>query len=105
MILGQQSTTHKLASLLLDFLGHPEFCDERTGYLHLPISRNDLADYLGIARETVARAITTLERDGLVRRIGPRTIQILDIAGLRAAQPIRRRVTGSTSGSSSLRAA
>ena len=105
LILGQQSTYQKMASLLLDLLGHPEFCDERNGHLHLTINRNDLADYLGIARETAARAITTLERDGLVRRDGPRTIQILDIVGLRTTQPTRRRRMSRTSDSGSLRAA
>ena len=90
MILGQQSTIQRLASLLLDFVRHPEFYNERNGQLRLPINRSDVADYLGIARETVGRAITSLERDGLVRRIGPKTMQILDIAGLRAIQPARR---------------
>jgi CRP-like cAMP-binding protein len=90
MILGQ-STRQRLASLLLSFLHHPEFYNDRDRHLHLPINHYDLADYLGIARETVGRAITMLERDGLIRRIGPKTMQMLDIAGLRAMQPARRR--------------
>ena len=89
-ILGQQSTIQRLASLLLDFLRHPELYNERDGYLHLPVNRFDLADYLGIARESVGRAITKLERDGFLRRIDSKTIQILDIAGLQAMQPARR---------------
>jgi CRP-like cAMP-binding protein len=93
MILGQQSTNQRLAFLLLDFLRHPEFFDERDGRLRLPINRFDLADYLGIARETAVRAIAKLERDGLLRRIDPETIQILDIAGLRALQLGKRRRT------------
>jgi len=39
------------------------------------------------------RAIAKLERDGLVRRIDAETIQILDIAGLRALQLGKRRRT------------
>lgn len=89
VILGLQSTSQRLASLLLDFLRHPEFCNERGGYSYLSISRLDLADYLGIARETVGRVITKFERDGLVRRVGPRTIQILDVPGLQAVHPGR----------------
>lgn len=91
MILGQQSTNQRLAFLLLEFLRHPEFYDEREGKLRLPINRFDLADYLGIARETAVRAIAKLERDGLVRRLDSETIQILDVAGLRAMQLGRRR--------------
>ncbi len=93
MILGQQSTNQRLAFLLLDFLRLPEFYDERDGRLRLPINRFDLADYLGIARETAVRAIAKLERDGLVKRIDAETIQILDIGGLRALQLGKRRRT------------
>jgi CRP-like cAMP-binding protein len=92
MILGQQSTSQRLAFLLLDFLRHPQFFDEHNGRVRLPISRFDLADYLGIARETAVRAIAKFERDGLLRRIDPETIQILDIAGLRALQLGKRRL-------------
>jgi CRP-like cAMP-binding protein len=104
-ILAQQSTTQRLASLLLDFLRHPEFYDERRGYLHLPINRSDLADYLGIARETAVRAVTTLESKGTLRRVGPKTIQILDIAGLRAMKPVRRRALGTDAESRPLKVA
>jgi CRP-like cAMP-binding protein len=98
MILGQQSTNQRLAFLLLDFLRHPEFFDERNGQLRLPINRFDLADYLGIARETAVRAIAKLEHDGLLRRIDSETIQILDIAGLRALQLGKRRRTSLAAG-------
>ena len=91
MILGQQSTNQRLAFLLLDFLRHPEFYNESDGRLRLPINRFDLADYLGIARETAVRAIAKLERDGLLRRIDSETIQILDVARLRQMQLGRRR--------------
>ena len=105
VVLGQQSTNQRMASLLLDFLRHPEFYDKRAGQLHLPINRLDLADYLGIARETAGRAITRLERNGLVRRLGSNTIQILDIAGLRALQPAPRRRSGGATEPGALKAA
>jgi CRP-like cAMP-binding protein len=105
MMILSQSTRQRLASLLLGLLHHPEFYNERDRHLHLPISHYDLADYLGIARETVGRTITTLERDGLIRRIGPKTMQILDVAGLRAMQPARRRRLSTNTESRSLKVA
>ena len=39
------------------------------------------------------RAIAKLEHDGLLRRIDSETIQIIDIAGLRALQLGKRRRT------------
>ena len=91
MILGQQSTYQRLAFFLLEFLRYPEFYDAKKSRLSLPINRFDLADYLGIARETVARSFARLEREGLARRLKSGTIEILDVHGLRQLQHARRR--------------
>lgn len=91
MILGQQSTYQRLAIFLLEFLQYPEFYDAKKSRLALPINRFDLADYLGIARETVARAFARLEREGLARRLTTECIEILDVHGLRQLQRARRR--------------
>jgi len=91
MILGQQNTRQRLASLLIDMLRHPEFFDPKRRRLKLPINRFDLADYLGTARETAVRALATLEREGLVRRLNSEVIEIRDIEGLHAIQRGRRR--------------
>lgn len=54
-------------------------CDER-GAMVLPISRYDIADHLGLAVETVSRAMTDLSRRGRIALRGPRHIQIHDAA-------------------------
>jgi len=82
MTLGQQNIYQRLASFILDFLGIPEFYDEKRSLLKLPVNRFDLADYLGTAPESAARAFARLESQGLVRRLTSRTIEILDIDGL-----------------------
>ena len=46
--------------------------------VELPISRYDIADHLGIAVETVCRAITDLRRAGIIGFSSPRKIAILD---------------------------
>ena len=91
MILGQQSTYQRLAIFLLEFLRYPEFYDAKRSRLSLPINRFDLADYLGIARETVARGFARLEREGLARRLKSGSIEILDVNGLRQLQRAPRR--------------
>ena len=91
MILGQQGTYQRLAAFLLDFLRYPEFFDEQRSCLNLPINRFDLADYLGIARETVARAFKRMEEEGLARRVRSGTVEILDREGLQKVQDGRRR--------------
>lgn len=98
MILGQQSTHQRLAFFLLEYLRYPEFYDPKRSRLNLPINRFDLADYLGIARETAARAFARLEREGLVRRHPSGSIEILDVNGLRQLQRARRRRNGLAAG-------
>ena len=91
MILGQQNTFQRLASFLLDFIQHRAFFDEKHDRLTLPLTRFDMADYLGTAPETVARGFLRLEREGLIRRVAPRVIEIRNLAGLRQLQGQRRR--------------
>ena len=91
MILGQQNTSQRLASFLLDFIQHPDFYDERRRQLTLPLTRFDLGDYLGTAPESVARAFAKLERAGLVRRASPRQIEISNVGALRQLVAGRRR--------------
>jgi CRP-like cAMP-binding protein len=89
--LGQQNTCQRLASFLLDFMQYPEFFDAQASCLTLPVNRFDLADYLGTAPESTARAFAKLENFGLIRRITARRIEILDGAGLRKLNRTPRR--------------
>jgi CRP/FNR family transcriptional regulator, anaerobic regulatory protein len=41
------------------------------------MSRQDIADFLGLTIETVSRTFTTLERDGVVE-IMPGSVRLLD---------------------------
>ena len=44
----------------------------------LPMSRQDIADYLALSVETVSRALTQLKRRGMIRLTGTRQIIFLD---------------------------
>jgi len=94
MSLGQQNAYQRLASFILEFIQRPQFYDEKESRLKLPVNRFDLADYIGTAPESAARAFARLESGGLVRRITSRTLEILDIEGLKALQRGRRRSQG-----------
>ncbi len=49
----------------------------------LPMSREDIARYLGLVIETVSRGFTRLQEDGLIKVRG-RQLRILDLPGLEA---------------------
>lgn len=91
MVLGQQNIYQRLASFILEFLYHSEYFDAKTSRLRLPVNRFDIADYLGTAPESAARAFARLENEGLVKRLTSRTIEILDLDGLLEMQRGRRR--------------
>jgi len=44
--------------------------------LDLPVSHQDIAEYLGLTIESVSRAITGMERAGLLKRVSPRRLLI-----------------------------
>lgn len=53
--------------------------------LHLPMSRCDIADYLGMAHETVSRVFTHLKKAGIIAEAAVNHIKILKPAALRHA--------------------
>lgn len=78
IVLGQFHNARRLASFLLDCRHHPEVFDSRRRVLRLPMTRFDIADYLGTSAESVARAFANLERSGFLRRTSPRSVELLD---------------------------
>ncbi|WP_195571578.1 Crp/Fnr family transcriptional regulator [Paenibacillus sp. 1001270B_150601_E10] len=48
----------------------------------LPMSKKDVASYLGTTPETISRNLTHLEERGLIRRKSHRRIEVLDVDGL-----------------------
>jgi hypothetical protein len=55
------------------------------------VNRNDLADYIGTTTTSAERSFLKLESENLIRRITPRTIEIIDISGLQRLQCEQRR--------------
>jgi CRP-like cAMP-binding protein len=91
LVLGQQNVSQRLASFLLELMEHADFYDPQRKHLSLPISRFDLADYLGTSPETVVRVLARLEKDGLVRRLSSRLLLVPSADGLLHLLSGRRR--------------
>lgn len=51
--------------------------------ISLPMSKKDLASFLGTTPETISRKLTELEDAGLIRQKSQRKIEILDVEGLK----------------------
>src|SRR6476619_2910980 len=52
-------------------------------YLDVPMSHQDIADYLGLTIETLSRNITVMERSGLITRVPSRRLILQNHFGLR----------------------
>jgi CRP-like cAMP-binding protein len=50
--------------------------------VRLPMSRSDIADYLGLTKETVSRVVSAFRRDRLIRLKAVDEIEIINSAGL-----------------------
>lgn len=80
---GRRSASGKVAGLLM---GLAEAASESSCHsarqFELPLTRGEIAGMLGLTIETVSRAITRFERDGIIRRKGARGIELVDPARL-----------------------
>ena len=54
----------------------------RGGVIDLPLTREAMADYLGLTLETVSRHISALKREGVIVLEGKRRVVIPDIEAL-----------------------
>ena len=79
VLLGRRSAEEKVATFLIGWRDRLGRLSGLTKTVPLPMSRQDIADYLGLTIETVSRTFTKLERDGVIE-ILPGSIGLLDPA-------------------------
>lgn len=90
LVLGRMTAREKVASFLSLISDHidPEHEGDSVTF-ELPLSRAEIADYLGLTIETVSRQFTALRKEGLIEIEGNRHIVVPDREALKDA-------TGST---------
>ena len=69
VLLGRRSAEEKVATFLVTWRDRLARQNGPSATLPLPMSRQDIADYLGLTIETVSRTFTKLERDGVIEII------------------------------------
>jgi CRP/FNR family nitrogen fixation transcriptional regulator len=82
LLLGRKGAGERVAAFLLQMA-------ERAGvgdWLDLPMSRAEIADYLGLTIETVSRNLTQMERDGVIGMPSARHVELRDRRALEAYQ-------------------
>jgi CRP-like cAMP-binding protein len=80
LLLGRMTAAERVASFLLEL---SERRDARR-ILDVPMSRNDIADYLGLTIETVCRVLSSFKRDGTIAIPNPHRIELRNHDALEA---------------------
>ena len=86
LLLGRKTAREKIASVLsiiarrdAQLLNQPM---QGAFSFELPLTREAMADYLGLTIETVSRQITALRKDGIIELVGKRRIVIPEFSRL-----------------------
>jgi len=86
VILGRQSALERVASFFVHLARRSRSTDKNK--IEIPMTRQDIADYLGLTIETVCRMLTKLKISGTIDIPDRHTIVVRNMAALkRAAQP------------------
>ncbi len=82
LLLGRKTARERLASFLVSQAREGRGGTLPRPRLHLAMTREDIADYLGLTIETVSRSFSKLKTDRLIAIPSPPEIVILNMAGL-----------------------
>ncbi|MFN0219539.1 MAG: helix-turn-helix domain-containing protein [Hyphomicrobium sp.] len=91
LLLGRKSASEKVASFLMLVaensrqVGCSGSDAESSAKFDLPLTRTEIADYLGLTIETVSRQLSKLRALGKISLEGPRTILVSDMRRLAEA--------------------
>lgn len=78
LLLGRKSAAEKVAAFLIEW-AEPSAAGH---VVSLAMTRQDIADYLGLTIETVSRTLSQLERDAIIALPTARQIRLKDMAAL-----------------------
>lgn len=84
LLLGRKSAEEKVATFLVRFASRLGNGSGGAIALKLPVTRQDMADYLGLTIETVSRTLTRMRLEGLITFGSPQEVILMRPAALRA---------------------
>ncbi len=79
ILLGRSSAQERVASFLIEMASR----SVNQAEFDLPMSRQDIADYLGLTIETVSRTFSSMERGALIELPSSRKVRLKNRAALR----------------------
>lgn len=85
VLLGRKTAAERLASFFLALADREERASsDKARFVSLPMSRSDIADYLGLTKETISRVLSQFKSRRVIRLDAINRIEILDREALEA---------------------
>ncbi len=85
VLLGRKTAREKIATFLEMLLRRSHVQDNQIPNLALPLTRDEIANFLGLTLETVSRQLTALRKDGVIEFIDRRQFRVTDMSALQEA--------------------
>lgn len=82
VLLGRKTARERLASFLVRLSERQKSLGGVEGRVHLPMTRLDIADYLGLTIETVSRVLTQFKTSSLIQLLPNNEVALLNETGL-----------------------
>ncbi|MHA1113170.1 MAG: helix-turn-helix domain-containing protein [Alphaproteobacteria bacterium] len=82
VLLGRKTAQERVASFLLDLSRRASRRGQAPDPIYLPMTRADIADYLGLTVETVSRTFSRLRKLGVIALEGNEMVRLVDRAAL-----------------------
>lgn len=82
LLLGRKTAREKVVSFILSLSQRARQRGAETSPVSLPMSRADIADYLGLTTETVSRTFTHLKGSGAIRLLPGNMVELVDVESL-----------------------
>jgi len=84
VLLGRMTARERIVRFLLRYGAGPEDTKASAGrHIHLPMTRTDIADFLGLTSETVSRVLTSLARENLITVSVSHSVRLINVELLR----------------------
>jgi len=82
ILMNRRDAAGRLATFLALIADHQSAAKSEHGSIHVPMTRSDIADFLGLSLESVSRATAELKAQGLAKFDTRHRLRILDPSGL-----------------------
>lgn len=76
VLLGRKTALERVATFLRDLPAHDPMRPASPGQVRLPMTRAEIADYLGLTIETVSRVLTRLKTSGVIRLLSLHELKV-----------------------------